>query len=653
MWSPFAWPDGSILTPDGRFITAYRNGKHVRVDVAAGAVAGPLADSVSEWSADGRTAVAANGYVRVWNVAGGVKTFELRKVQFSDAFGLYQRRDFGPVSLSADGKLLAVGAEADSRQPGELAARVWDVGTGEQVCEVKPEQNRLVAVRLSPDGKTLATFGQHNDPARKFDARNPDGWPEQAVQLWDVGTGRRLARLAVGGVNVVSVTFSPDGSVAAVSAGNGVVTLHEARTGAEKHRLVGRQSLGQIIRFSPDGAAVAAVTTSGEVQRWAVADGKFLGTTEPPVIDLANAAGIRVRDFVWPAADRAVVWAVVGSLAVVWEAPSGKLLSPTLVSGKVLVSAKRVASVAFTADGKQVLVAGDDHRVHRWDAVTGELLGPVVLRPGHPASEHVPVVRLLPGGSRAVAADIGTQVFDLDGGGERCSLPPPGTGGLPSVRAASADGTKAVTWGVGQDGSKETDRFEVWDLGPVRRLGALELPDRATYKGITVRNDGMRVAVSVRAGDDLRVTGYDPATAKPLGTVTVKNGWRAEHLPGADSVLVATNDPAAPLVVADYGTGKVVRSLPAAPLSRGPLSPGAQTFSPDGALVALPLGVSLPEQGEYQVWVYSWPDGKLLHTLTGLPAAATAVAFAPDGKTLATGLEDTTVLLWDLGGAKK
>jgi WD40 repeat protein len=64
------------------------------------------------------------------------------------------------------------------------------------------------------------------------------------------------------------------------------------------------------------------------------------------------------------------------------------------------------------------------------------------------------------------------------------------------------------------------------------------------------------------------------------------------------------------------------------------------------------VGAPTAQPGEYAVRIYSWPHGKLLHTFTGHRGPITALCFAPDGKTLASGSLDTTILLWDLEKVK-
>jgi WD40 repeat protein len=64
-------------------------------------------------------------------------------------------------------------------------------------------------------------------------------------------------------------------------------------------------------------------------------------------------------------------------------------------------------------------------------------------------------------------------------------------------------------------------------------------------------------------------------------------------------------------------------------------------FSPDGTLVAATEGA------EVRLWDVA--TGKTVRTLTGHSAPAIALAFAPDGRRLATGSRDRSIALWDVG----
>ena len=73
-------------------------------------------------------------------------------------------------------------------------------------------------------------------------------------------------------------------------------------------------------------------------------------------------------------------------------------------------------------------------------------------------------------------------------------------------------------------------------------------------------------------------------------------------------------------------------------------------FSPDGKRFA--IGVVGEPFTTYGVRVYDWATRKALHTFIGHAGPVTALRFNNDGTLLASGAQDTSVLVWDLSKLK-
>ena len=50
----------------------------------------------------------------------------------------------------------------------------------------------------------------------------------------------------------------------------------------------------------------------------------------------------------------------------------------------------------------------------------------------------------------------------------------------------------------------------------------------------------------------------------------------------------------------------------------------------------------------HTIRVFDWKTGAILRTFHGHVMGIGAMSFSPDGKTLASGSQDTTILLWNL-----
>jgi WD40 repeat protein len=131
-----------------------------------------------------------------------------------------------------------------------------------------------------------------------------------------------------------------------------------------------------------------------------------------------------------------------------------------------------------------------------------------------------------------------------------------------------------------------------------------------------------------RHGDPLP----DGAIAR-LGTVRWRHGVFVHALAySPDGKKIVSSGVGRALVLWDASTGKELRQF----ASRG--QPHGVVFSPDGKYIAAIPGMA-------QVWEVA--TGKKIHDLNDAKSVVIALAFAPDGKTLATANSDNAIHLWD------
>jgi serine/threonine protein kinase/WD40 repeat protein len=208
-------------------------------------------------------------------------------------------RCFGPVGFplvavvfSPDGKRLAAGTRA------EIALRVWDVGTGEEIRTVRAPSSGKLA--WSPDGRLLVTFA--NRTVNLWDANSGKGvaalesrsktasvafssdgqrlavGTNELLSVWDVGTRRELFAYPVG---VQSLAYSPDGRfLAALSAGR--VRLFDARTGPGVLVIPGgKRGWALSVAFSSDSRQLAAAFGDGTVRLYDAATGVQVRALRP------------------------------------------------------------------------------------------------------------------------------------------------------------------------------------------------------------------------------------------------------------------------------------------------------------------------------------------------------------------------------------
>ena len=219
------------------------------------------------FSPDGAT-IATGSFdntARIWDIHSGknITTFK------GHTDGIYS------VAFSPDGKTIATGSIDET-------VRLWDAQTGEHKTTLQ-HGSSVRSIAFSPDGKTIATgsFGTDNNPVLTS-IKNMDieikyelvKWRDinidTPVLVWDVSIGEHIDTLSGHTNRVVSMAYSPDGSIIATGSDDKTVRLWDTHTGEQIKTLIGHTENVYTVAFSPDGKTLASGSNDGTVLLWDV-----------------------------------------------------------------------------------------------------------------------------------------------------------------------------------------------------------------------------------------------------------------------------------------------------------------------------------------------------------------------------------------------
>ncbi|MBI3927053.1 MAG: serine/threonine protein kinase [Armatimonadetes bacterium] len=249
---------------------------------------------------------------------------------------------------------------------------------GHQVAVLQGHTNWVVSLDFSPDGSLLAS-----------------GSADGTVRLWRIPEGHPLGAFDLPGP-VNQIQFSPDGKVLAAASQNGHFLLLDARSGRPLAQLRGENPAVHSIAFSPDSLRIMAGLANGAVQFFQQ-PGELIGELRPhqgPV----NAVACSPDGHVLASAsnDRTVVLSDLYRPGV-----------STTLTGHTRI----VQSVDFSKEGKLLASASNDMTIRIWDARDGR---EVRILKGH--SALVWAVRFTPDSNILVSAsgDKTIRLWRLD-----------------------------------------------------------------------------------------------------------------------------------------------------------------------------------------------------------------------------------------------
>ncbi|WP_280256251.1 hypothetical protein [Nocardia abscessus] len=544
------------------------------------------------------------------------------------------------VTLSRDGKTLATFSNAGLVQ-------VWDVASHDPIGEpLEGSHSEFPSLTFSPDGKRLVT-------------RSDDG----AITVWDVTSPRPIGKpLAESHSAVVSLTFSPDGTTLVTAGKDGKVQSWDVASlkPIGEPLDAGGDRPVKSLEFRPDGKALITVSDDGTVRLWDAEHGQPLG--EVPIEHKGSVTSLAFSPdgtILTTGRDDGTVqlWDLehgrsfgeartkynqpVTSLAF---SPGGTILTTGLLDGTVLSwdlehEASRpetfaghhgsVRSSAFSPDGKILTTASIDGTVQSWyvehNPPRRQTLG----------SNPVSSMEFSPDGKVLVTADKGGVVQSWDVAGLKPLGEPFVAGGGQALKSLefSLDGKMLAT--ASEDGT-----VRLWDVAHGRSLGEALIEHRLVIFG----PDGKTF---VTADKDGTLQLWDAASLKPHGEPLTAGGDQELHSlefsPDGKALATASEEGMVRLWDPEHG-----RSLGEALIEHNGLVT-ALAFSPDSRTL-----VTASIDGTVRTWDVAslQPVGEPLAGHTGL---VTTLAFSPDSKTLATAsengatvIDDSEVRLWDV-----
>jgi len=548
------------------------------------------------------------------------------------------------ADFSADGKILAA-AGADG------VVRRWDVASGEAgpVPDRPGHVGPVISVRFAADGLSFESKGQHG-----------------TTRLWDIRTGRERPR---------------PGSWEAADEGMAADAIAEVRRALDGEPRGDVRDGPPAVAATRDGVlAVVARRAPRQIEIWSVRPPRVEAIL-PPVGGGASTTLALSHD------GRALAEGDAEGAVRIWDVPFRRLI--LVLRGHM----SRVTDLAFVPDGRTLISAGADGTLRLWDVGGGR---PLFRRS---VGGAVTDLAFSPDGAMLASASpkartAALRIWETASGREVRPLP----GGSVRRMVFGPGGRSLVT-------ADDRDRLVTWDLatrmptlGPNPRIedrgvgehGAAFTADGRVYGTCTYY--GTSRVIDVMTGKELGhhtlpvyfygcalalAGGEKPLVASERGILNYATGELLGKLPGIDEIpcvvfspdgqrvagngedgsarvwKVLDSDPATraprpamilPRVLEDAERDKFVHNA-SAPVRvlRGPSRCTAVAFAPNGRRLA-----SGGVDGDVTIW--DLETGLMVASLEGHTRAVRALRFAPDGRILASGGDDLTVALWAVPG---
>lgn len=216
---------------------------------------------------------------------------------------------------------------------GDKSPTLWDVETGKQIAKLEPQTDRVYLTIFSPDSRLVATS-------------DVDG----ATKIWDASDGKMISSFGSKKNKNFATAWNADGTAIVTASPTADARMWDARTGEMLFGFAGSQAMN--IEFSPDKKLLATIHRDNKkqlAQIWNAENGEL-------VASLPREKG----------EDRAysLVWSPDGKMLVTASSNQVKIWSD---SGELLQTLENAVFPArFSADGRLLATGGKNDTGYVW-----------------------------------------------------------------------------------------------------------------------------------------------------------------------------------------------------------------------------------------------------------------------------------------------
>ncbi len=552
------------------------------------------------------------------------------------------------LAVSPDGKFLVTGSI-------DHTIKIWRIEDGILLRSLSGRVKWITGMSLSPNGERLAVSSWYNE-----------------VVVLNVTDGSTIRILRDHKAPVRSVAFSPDGKFLVSGSENHIILVREASSGKIIQTLNRPGRAVECLAFNPDGRYLASGSSGGDICLW--------DTGSWSLSKIISGHGADIKSLQFSFDGRFLLSASWDDTATLWKIPRGEPVwtvgawYPRRVYRQWTGSGYYVNAAALSPDGRYAAVPADKTSLALLRTEDGSTFSILRGKGG-----EIGALCFTPDGKYLISSvdDGALRLWDLSGKQDR-SLK--GSPRYVEAAAFSPDGLRGVCgternslrlWDIREGYITRT--IEGWDRGltPFNENLAFS-PDGKTLAGVSLNKNLTfwdvkkgKILKSTRARlADLRFIAFSPDgnSLLTLSEKSILKLWNTDQgtlirrlkipAPYADLAVFFPDGRRLAVVISGEGKFDPVQSLLLYDIDRDYPRKGfllrqwgikSLAVSPDGRHIATGL-----ENTEIRIW--NAGDGKPLQPLRGHRNWVRCLTYSPDGKYIASGSWDGTVCLWKAAG---